>query len=515
MRMTIRGAVLACSLAALLAGPAGAAMIRDIEFPEGLAATLVNSTLSGADTAEYGLAASRGQQLAISMSSDNPAAYFRVYAPGVAPGAGAALFDSQTQGAVANLTLPESGKYTLQTYLTGPAAQQGQRAAMRLELRLSGQADPGSQTPEGLTRGPESFTVTGVATSLNIRSQPSTSAGTAGVAPRGDVLTNRGCREAEGRTWCQVTTSAGVQGWAAQEFLTAGSAAAPAAVPTTPAAAPAAPATGGGNSPSTGDLLQVTGTSLNLRGSPSASTGVVTVLTRGTVVRNLGCTWAENRNWCQVETANGQTGWAAQDFLTRAAAGATVGAPTAAAATTTPAPAAQAPVMMQVSASSVNLRNAATTTSGIVATLPRGTSVRRLGCANAEGRNWCQVETSTGQTGWAAQEFLTTDSVSAAPAAATPAAASTAGTTGASGSLPCSASASMLTQSCNYTVERSGSGNASVTVAWPGGGERRILFRAGRPAQELGADTTMRGDIMVITMGNERYEVPSAVVFGN
>jgi hypothetical protein len=59
------------------------------------------------------------------------------------------------------------------------------------------------------------------------------------------------------------------------------------------------------------------GGSLNMRVSASASAQVVTRLSNGQNVRNLGCRMSEGRRWCRIATLAdpGFEGWASADFL--------------------------------------------------------------------------------------------------------------------------------------------------------------------------------------------------------
>ncbi|SMX25447.1 SH3 domain-containing protein [Boseongicola aestuarii] len=68
------------------------------------------------------------------------------------------------------------------------------------------------------------------------------------------------------------------------------------------------------------DFLEVAvtgGGTLNLRAGPSGGASIVTRLSNGQNVRNLGCRMAEGRRWCRVATLAdpGYEGWAAGDFL--------------------------------------------------------------------------------------------------------------------------------------------------------------------------------------------------------
>lgn len=78
------------------------------------------------------------------------------------------------------------------------------------------------------------------------------------------------------------------------------------------------------------DFYEVSTTSggpLNLRSSPSIGASVVTQLSDGQSIRNLGCRLAEGRRWCRVATLAdpGFEGWAAGDYLIEGANGTTQG----------------------------------------------------------------------------------------------------------------------------------------------------------------------------------------------
>lgn len=80
------------------------------------------------------------------------------------------------------------------------------------------------------------------------------------------------------------------------------------------------------------DFLKVAvsgGGTLNLRAGPSGGASIVTRLSNGQNVRNLGCRVAEARRWCRVATLAdpGYEGWAAGDFLVEGTAEAASGAP--------------------------------------------------------------------------------------------------------------------------------------------------------------------------------------------
>jgi hypothetical protein len=75
---------------------------------------------------------------------------------------------------------------------------------------------------------------------------------------------------------------------------------------------------------------------------------------------------------------------------------------------------------------------------------------------------------------------------------------------------------------CDFGVARAGGGYATVIVTLSDGRTRAIFFRMGTP---MGADAsqadgygefraTKESDLNLIRVGDERYEIPDAVVLG-
>ncbi len=92
----------------------------------------------------------------------------------------------------------------------------------------------------------------------------------------------------------------------------------------------------------------------------------------------------------------------------------------------------------------------------------------------------------------------------------------------ATGDIPCALQLGQPTRSCRFGVKREGNGSALVTVFWPDGRSRTVFFDGGRA---VGSDATeadasggfhaeRAGDLSLIRVGAERYEIPDAVVFG-
>ena len=75
---------------------------------------------------------------------------------------------------------------------------------------------------------------------------------------------------------------------------------------------------------------------------------------------------------------------------------------------------------------------------------------------------------------------------------------------------------------CAFGVARDGGGTAAVAITRPDGRKRCIFFEKGKA---IGADlsqadgnmkfrATKKADLYTIEAGDERYEIPEAVVFG-
>jgi len=91
----------------------------------------------------------------------------------------------------------------------------------------------------------------------------------------------------------------------------------------------------------------------------------------------------------------------------------------------------------------------------------------------------------------------------------------------ATGNIPCSMGKGQPTGSCAFGVKREGTGNAMVTVTKSSGSQRVIFFEKGRAIgyDQSQADTgkfkaEKEADLNIIHIGDERYEVPDAVVQG-
>ncbi|MGB8700867.1 MAG: hypothetical protein WCD18_15745 [Thermosynechococcaceae cyanobacterium] len=91
----------------------------------------------------------------------------------------------------------------------------------------------------------------------------------------------------------------------------------------------------------------------------------------------------------------------------------------------------------------------------------------------------------------------------------------------ATGNIPCSMGGGQPTTSCRFGVVRKGNGNGTVTVKKPDGRTRTIFFENGKATgyDQSQADpgefsANKQSDLNIIHIGQERYEIPDAVIFG-
>ncbi len=174
----------------------------------------------------------------------------------------------------------------------------------------------------------------------------------------------------------------------------------------------------------------------------------------------------------------------------------------------------------------LNLREQPSATARVVARHAPGTILDNLGCRRVSDSVWCDVqELGGGPRGYAAAEFLKPAISPDGTARAGPddsALRVGQGRFDATGSIPCAQHAGQPMATCKFGAARAGGGYTTVIVTRPDGRTRAIYFRMGRP---IGADTsqadgypefraTKQSDLHLIRIGNERYEIPDAVVLG-
>ena len=92
----------------------------------------------------------------------------------------------------------------------------------------------------------------------------------------------------------------------------------------------------------------------------------------------------------------------------------------------------------------------------------------------------------------------------------------------ASGQIPCAQHKGQPMGQCPFSVSRGSHGSATVVVTRPDGRKRFIFFEKGKAVNadlsqadgNMNFRATKKADLYIIHAGDERYEIPEAVVFG-
>ena len=205
---------------------------EQVRFPAGATGATIKGQITGREFVVYKLGAEAGQVMNISLTSNNTATYFNVYAPGSGPGDQSLAVGSLTGPLMPDLNrfsgaLPLSGEYSVSVYLYRNAARNGEVSDYTLEVSITGETGEIVQGDfaDGLQGGPDYWAVETGGGTLNMRQEPSAGAGIVTRLVNGTPLRNLGCRMVEARRWCRVATLSdpGFDGWVAGDFLIEGS----------------------------------------------------------------------------------------------------------------------------------------------------------------------------------------------------------------------------------------------------------------------------------------------------
>ncbi|MCY1704675.1 SH3 domain-containing protein [Pannonibacter sp. SL95] len=267
------------------------------------------------------------------------------------------------------------------------------------------------------------------------------------------------------------------------------------------------------------------GDRLNMRAGPGQRFAVLEELPNGTLLRNLGCEAGGQTEWCKVALGNdeGISGWVNRRFIAEVR--------TSPAQPPQPAPQpdfadglAGGPDYWMVTglsgADTLNMRSAPGAGNPVVGQLANGMVVRNLGCRMAGGGRWCQIATGLDErmTGWVSGRFLVEAGSPAGPGAPVPVQPQRPRPPQEiTGLLPCATALGQPTGTCPFRAQRGEPGNAAVWISLPSGRERFIEFRGGRvvatdPGLSFAAERV--GDLTLIRIGGERYEIADALPFG-
>jgi hypothetical protein len=169
-------------------------------------------------------------------------------------------------------------------------------------------------------------------------------------------------------------------------------------------------------------------------------------------------------------------------------------------------------------ASALNLRAGPSTRYETIGKLRNGEVLLNRGCRLTGGERWCAIRaTHTGVTGWVAGRYLVESAAPRRPAKAEGGPVGNGEPFDATGLVPCAVHASQPMGQCPFGVVREGPGNAGLWIAFGDETERYILFEGGAPVTTNSADSLSfekAGDLLLIRVGDERFEIPEAVVTG-
>lgn len=122
--------------ASSLAAQAGSDIRTErVRFAKGATSAVVEGTISGYETVDYVLGASKGQSMNVSMATKHTATYFNILAPGETE---VAFFNGSVNGNQYEGVLPASGDYKIRVYMMRSAARRNEKANYRLEMIVSG-----------------------------------------------------------------------------------------------------------------------------------------------------------------------------------------------------------------------------------------------------------------------------------------------------------------------------------------------------------------------------------------
>lgn len=235
---------------------------------------------------------------------------------------------------------------------------------------------------------PDKWVIVGIKPTerLSLRSFPGTMFNATGTVRLNESVQNIGCADVFGARWCKVQKLTGdrAQGFLRSRYLAEGAA--------RPDPTPDDSFAGGP------DFWQVHGLRasdrLNIRATPSAQARILGTLRNGERVRNQGCRMTGNTRWCKITALSGSkvTGYVSGRYL-REAGGPPPRPPT-------DDDLAGGPDVWRVRGlppgDMLNVRQAPTTQSRVIATLVEGERVRNLGCEMRGGTRWCLIRSMVG-----------------------------------------------------------------------------------------------------------------------
>ena len=175
----------------------------------------------------------------------------------------------------------------------------------------------------------------------------------------------------------------------------------------------------------------------------------------------------------------------------------------------------------------IEMREATKATAKVIKRYKTGIIFDNLGCQTVQSKIWCDVQPlGGGPRGYVDYKQLSPAVAPDGAIAVGPdnsAMRAAEGKFDATGEVPCAEAKGQPMASCKFSVARSGGGYATVVIhRLTATKMRSIYFRMGKPigadgsqAEGFGAFSAKKeADLNFISVGDERYEIPDAVVLG-
>lgn len=217
-------------------------------------------------------------------------------------------------------------------------------------------------------------TGTVTASSLNIRSGPSTSYSVVGNVYKGNTLqileTSNG--------WYKVKLSNGKIGWGSGKYINVSG-------------------DSNSNTPSNGKTGTVTADALHVRSGPSTSNSKITKVYQGQTVNIL----ESSNGWHKIKTPSGHVGWSSSEFISLSGGSNNGGDNNNNNSNTDDSLAGK---KATVTASALNVRSGPSTSNSVIGTTYKGNSVEIITSSNG----WHKIKLSNGKIGWASGKYLST-----------------------------------------------------------------------------------------------------------
>ena len=141
---------LVSAVSSLAARAEGDIRTERVHFAKGATSAVVEGTITGYQTFDYVLGASKGQSMNVSMATKNTATYFNILAPGETEVAffNGSVSENQFEG-----VLPATGDYKIRVYMMRSAARRNEKANYRLEMIVSGKPQAAAAAASTATAG--------------------------------------------------------------------------------------------------------------------------------------------------------------------------------------------------------------------------------------------------------------------------------------------------------------------------------------------------------------------------